>query len=156
MRGEILTALGATPRLMERMVRVFPADRLDDRPSHADLSPRMAIASLADNETLILERIRTANLKPGTAFDSVNALERAKEYHYDEKDVFHEAEVYESRRMMTIDYLRELHDTDWSKTLILGGIAVTIADYVGIVLANDIVHLDQISRHLATEVATLS
>jgi hypothetical protein len=156
MRGEILTALGATPRLMERMVRVFPADRLDDRPSHADLSPRMAIASLADNETLILERIRTANLKPGTTFDSINALERAKEYHYDEKDVFHEAEVYESRRMMTIDYLRELHDTDWSKTLILGGIAVTIADYVGIVLAHDIVHLDQISRHLATEVATLS
>jgi hypothetical protein len=156
MRGEILTALGATPRLMERMVRVFPADRLDDRPSHADLSPRMAIASLADNETLILERIRTANLRPGTAFEAINALERAKEFHYDEKDVFHEAEVYESRRMMTVDYLRELHDTDWSKTLILSGISVTIADYVGIVLANDIVHLDQISRHLATEVATLS
>lgn len=156
MRGEILTALSATPRLMERMVRVFPADRLDDRPSHADLSPRMAIASLADNETLILERIRTANLKPGTAFDAINALERAKEYHYEEKDVFHEAEVYESRRMTTIDYLRDLHDTDWNKTLILGGISVTIGDYVGIVLANDIVHLDQISRHLATEVATLS
>jgi hypothetical protein len=58
--------------------------------------------------------------------------------------------------MMTVDYLRELHDTDWNKTLILSGVAVTIAEYVGIVLAHDIVHLDQISRHLATEVATLS
>lgn len=156
MRGEILTALGATPRLMERLVRVFPADRLDDRPSHADLSPRMAIASLADNETVILERIRLANLKPGSVFDSINALERAKEFHYDEKDVFHEAEVYESRRMMTVEYLQGLHDTDWNKTMVLSGIAVTIADYVGLVLANDIMHLDQISRHLATEVATLS
>lgn len=44
---------------------------------------------------IILERIRLANSKPGTALDSIDPVARAKEHHYAEKNVFHQAEVFE-------------------------------------------------------------
>lgn len=156
MKGEILTSLGHTPRVMERLVRVFPPDRLDDRLNGAQFTAREAIASLADNEVIILDRIRLANTKPGASVDKVDPVARAKEHHYSDKNIFHEAEVYESRRLTTIEYLRGLEGSDWEKTLVISGETVTIADYVSLVLSNDLFHLDQISSFLATEVATIS
>lgn len=156
MRNEILDALCASPRVVERLLRVFPHDRLDVAYGKAKLTPREAIASLADNEVIILDRIRMANLKPGSSVESMDPVEMAKAKHYSEKNPFHEAEVFESRRMTTVDYLRELHDEAWSKTFVLGGYSITIREYVTIVLANDLFHLDQLSQHVATEVATIA
>jgi hypothetical protein len=156
MRHEVLTALGKSPKVVERMLRVFPTDRLDDRFPGTRFSPREAIASLADNEVIILDRIRMANMRPGSAVESINPVERAEEHHYSDKNVFHEAEVYESRRQVTVDYLtNEMHDDDWTKTFVLSGVSVTIGEYVSLILANDIFHLEQISQHIATEAATI-
>ena len=157
MRHEVLEALGKSPKVVERMLRVFPTDRLDERYAGTRFSPREAIASLADNEVIILDRIRMANMRPGSAVESIDPVERAREHHYSDKNVFHEAEVFESRRQVTVDYLtNEMHDDDWGKTFVLSGVSVSIGEYVSLILANDIFHLEQISQHLATEAATIS
>lgn len=156
MRDEILNALCATPRVIERILRVFPHDHLDDHTGRALFSPRETIASLADNEMIILERIRLANSKPGTVLESIDPVARAKEHHYAEKNVFHEAEVFESRRLTTVEYLRDLSDADWAKTFTLSGHTVSISDYVTVILSHDMFHLDQISQHVATEAATIA
>lgn len=156
MRQEVLESLSASPKIIERLLRVFPSDRLDDKSPCARFSARETIASLADNEMIILDRIRLANQQPGASVDSIDPVVRATEHHYGDKDVFHEAEVFESRRLMTIDYLRGLHDEDWSKTFILSGISTTISDYVSIVMANDLFHIEQVSCLVAPEAATIA
>lgn len=156
MKAEILRSLTATPHVMERLLRVFPSDRLDDKLGGVDFTPREAIASLADNEVIILDRIRMAHKRPGTAVESIDPVAQAKTHNYTGKNVFHEAEVYESRRLMTVDYLGAFEPGDWEKTLVLSGAEVTLNEYISLVLANDLFHLDQISRHMATEVATLA
>jgi hypothetical protein len=156
MREEILEALCSAPRLVERILRVFPTDRLDDRSGRATFSPREAIASLADNEMIILDRLRLANLKPGSQVSNIDPIERAMQHHYADKNVFHEAEVFESRRQMTCDYLRNLSQEDMAKSFVLSGMEMSIRDYISLMLANDMFHLEQLSCHLATEVATIS
>jgi hypothetical protein len=99
---------------------------------------------------------RMANLRPGSAVESIDPVERAKEHHYSDKDVFHEAEVYESRRQTTVEYLRELNEDDWSKTFVLSGVPIAISEYASLILSNDLFHMDQMSLHVATEAATIS
>jgi hypothetical protein len=156
MKGEILTSLGAAPRIMERLLRVLPNEQLDQCPPGSTLTPREAIQSLAQNEVVILDRIRLAHTRPGSEVEALNPLEKRADLKLNGKDVFHEAEVFESRRMMTLEYLQSLDAADWDKALVLSGQPVDLNDYVGLVLASDLAHLDQITRLLATEVATHS
>jgi hypothetical protein len=150
-------ALAAAPKVVERLLRVFPKDRLDDKLPSTDTTPRQVIALLADTEQLILDRIRLANTRPGSSVPWYDPAERARERHYSEKDAFHEAEVYESRRQVTLDYLRSLNDGDWRKTLVIEGKQeYTIDQYLVLVMAHDLERIGQLTEHLATEAATIS
>lgn len=153
----MIHALHSGPKVVERLMRAFPTDRLDDRLEHDRFSAREVIAHLADCEMVFLDRIRVANLRPGTAIEGFDPGQRAIEHHYSDKDVFHEAEVYESRRMMTIEYLENLTDEDLLKTFVApSGDAVSIRDFLAKLLAHDLYHIEQLSAYFANEVATIS
>lgn len=157
MRERMLTDFSLAPKILERILRVFPTERLDDRIEKDRFTAREVIAHLADYEQVILDRIRAANLQPGRTVPGFDPDQRAAEHHYGDKDVFHEAEVYESRRGVTIEYLQGLEDADWDKTFVhANGTTYTIRDYVALVFLHDLEHLDQISHYLATEVATIN
>ncbi len=152
----MLHAFAAGPRVIERLTRVFPPERLDERIEKDRFTAREVFAHVADYEQTVLDRIRLANQKPGSQVPVFDPDQHATEHKYGEKDPFREAEVFESRRGMTIDYLRELTVTDLDKTFVRAdGKAVTIRDYVGMVMAHDLEHIEQISAYLATEVATI-
>lgn len=151
-----LHALQSGPKIVERILRVFPHDRLDDRIDSDRFTAREVVSHLADYEQTVLDRIRVANTHPGRAVPDYDADEHANAHHFGEKEVFHEAEVYESRRGMTIDYLNELESSDYSKTFVWNGKEISIADYLCHVLKHDLNHLEQISSYLATEAATLT
>jgi hypothetical protein len=155
MDKSILASLATSPRIVERMLRVFPTERFDDRAAEADFTPREAIASFADMEQIALERATLAVRNPGTSVENIEARLRSREG-YAETNPFHEAEVFESRRMMTVDFLSGLTQEDFRKTLVLSGREITLAEYCSLVLAHDMFHLDELSRYLATEAATLS
>jgi hypothetical protein len=150
-------ALTSGPHIVERLLRVFPTDRLDDRIEADRYTAREVIAHLADYEQVVLERCRCAKLKPGTEVPSYDPDARAAEHKYHTKDVFREAEVFESRRMMTLELLADFTPDDWEKTFVIaGGSSWTVKEYMSMILSHDLGHVDQISAYLATEVATIA
>lgn len=152
-----LHALQSAPKVVERVLRVFPHDRLDDRFDTDRFTAREVVAHLADYEQTVLDRIRAANSKPGREVPAYDPDANAAEHHFGEKDVFHEAEVYESRRGMTIEYLQGLTREDYAKTFTLpDGRVFSISDYLCHILRHDLNHLEQMSHYLATEVATIT
>lgn len=157
MQEWMLHAFGRSPKITERLLRVFPQSRLDERIEKDRFTTREVIAHLADYEQTVLDRIRVAHLKPGHSVPAYNADEHCNEHHFGDKDVFHEAEVFESRRDMTIEYLKALEPEDWKKTFTRpDGSAMSIHEYAEAVFAHDIEHIDQITMYLATEVATIT
>jgi DinB superfamily len=156
MHDWMLNTLNKGPKIVERLLRVFPTDRLDDRIEKDRFTAREVVAHLADYEQDVLDRIRVANLKPGHTVPLYDPDARCREHHFFDKEIFHEAEVFESRREMTYEYLMALTEEDWAKTFVRDGYgAVTIHEYVGMVLAHDVEHIEQLSAYLATEVATI-
>ena len=157
MRDDLISALGASPKVFERLLRVFPKSRLDDRAEPDRFTPREVIAHLADWEQVILDRVRIANLRPGSPGTVEDPGERARSHHYMDKDVFHEAEVFESRRRTTLEYLRNLNEVDWKKTFIhLKMGEVTVEAYMVNILEHDMYHLEQVTCYLANEVASIA
>ncbi len=157
MKKYIFHSLASGPKTIERLLRVFPKESLDERREPGRLTPREAIAHLADFEKTHLDRIRSATKKPDTTLDRINVSQLAAERRYAEKDVFHEAEVFESRRALTIEFLRGLTDEDLHKTLKTpDGESITILDYAASIVSHDMMYLERISEHLANGVATIS
>ena len=152
----MLKAFSMGPHVVERMLRVFPHDRLDDRIEKDRYTAREVIAHLADYEQHALEAFRVAKLKPGGTIEGYDPDERCAIHGFSGKDVFREGEVFESRRLMTVDFLRTFEDADWDKTFVTpSGRVVTARDFFTAILAHDLEHLDQLSAYLATEVATI-
>jgi hypothetical protein len=156
MRDDLISALNSSPKIVERLLRVFPKTRLDDRSETDRFTPREVIAHLADWEQVILDRVRVAKIRPGNPGPVEDATQRALTHHYGDKDVFHEAEVFESRRQTTLEYLRDLNEVDWKKTFIHQSMGeVTIEAYMINILEHDMYHLEQLSCYLANEVASI-
>lgn len=157
MRDYRFQALAAAPKVVERLLRVFPRDRYDERPHQESLTCREIFALLSDTEEIVLDRIRTAYRSPGTTVPWYEPTDRAASRHYSEKDPFHEAEVFESRRQMTLEYLEALTADDYKKSVTLDGHGTwTIDEYIVMVLAHDMERIAELSEFLANEVATIS
>lgn len=153
----LIRSLMAAPKVVERLLRVFPHDRLDERVEKDRFTAREVIAHLADYEQTVLDRIRVATLHPGREVPWYDPDGRCTEHAFDTKEVFHEAEVYESRRGMTLDFLRELSTEQMDNSIKFpDGNSVSIRSYVDRVLHHDLEHLEQLSAYLATEVATMT
>lgn len=154
---DILRSLERGPKVVERVLRVFPHDRIDDRVEVNRFTAREVVAHLADLEATVLDRIRQAHLKPGSQVDSYYDPDaQASRHRFEDKEVFHEAEVYESRRGMTLDYLRSLSAPDFEKTFQFpDGVSMSIADYCTHIVLHDLEHIEQLSCYLATEAATI-
>lgn len=157
MQEWLISAFSKAPHVVERILRVFPHDRLDERVDKDRFTAREVIAHLADYEQVILESFRLAKSKPGSQLTKYDPDGQCEAHKFGEKDVFKEAEVFESRRLMTADFLREFSDADWNNELVTpSGKTITAKDYLMFMLAHDVEHLDQLSAYLAVEVATIS
>ena len=157
MDENVLHALGAAPKVVERILRVFPHDRLDDRIDADRFTAREVIAHLTDYEQTVLDRIRAATHSPGRDVPWYEPDARAAQHEFSDKEVFHEAEVYESRRGMTLDFLRSMDDGVFNNGMKFpDGTTLTISQYISNTLCHDMMHLEQLSSYLATEVASIS
>lgn len=152
----MINSLIFAPKIVERLLRVFPTDRIDERIEADRFTAREVIAHLADFEQTVLDRIRVANQKPGKEVPFYDADVAATEHKFAEKEIFHEAEVFESRREMLAEYLGDFAPADWQKTFVLpDGTSVTIYDFIFKLMLHDLEHIEQLSHYLATEVATI-
>lgn len=151
-----MRTLGFAPKVIERLLRVFPHDRLDDRVEEDRFTAREVVAHLADYEKTVLDRIQVADHSPGREVPWYDPDTSCSEHKFGEKEVFHEAEVFESRRGMTIDFLKGLSPEDLQKTFKRpDGTSTTILEYVDGLVRHDFEHVEQLSAYLATEAATI-
>lgn len=157
MQDWILESFRHAPRIIERMIRVFPTERWDERIEKDRFTAREVVAHLADFEQVLLERFSMIKNHPGNQIAAYDPDKQCAEHKFGEKDPFREAEVYESRRQMTREYLRDFTKDDWSKTYVNAkGQLVSAGELLTLALAHDLEHVDQMSSYLATEVATIS
>lgn len=157
MDKRVLTSLSQGPKIIERLLRVFPHDRLDDRIEADRFTAREVVSHLADYEQTVLDRIRAANQTPGRTVPDYDPDVQASLHGFADKEPFHEAEVFESRRGMTLAYLADLSDEDLEKTFQRAGAQpITIRQYLTLLLTHDMEHIEQVSAYLATEVAVHS
>lgn len=157
MRKYVVHALGSGPKTIERLLRVFPKDRMDERIDSVGLTARGVIAHLAYLEQVHLDRMRYAVMHPSSKVESVDPWERARDGAYDGKDPFHEAQVLESRRAMTVEYLEGLTSDELHCGMTTPeGEEINVLEYGLSIVAHDMEHLEALSTFLATEVATMS
>jgi len=150
-----MQALTKGPKIVERILRVFPTDQLDEAIQKDNFTPREIVAHLADYEQYVLDVIRVANQKPGHNFEAFDNKVHAQEHKYKDKEVFREAEVFETRRQMTLDYAHELNSSDEVKKINIGGNQIDILHFLMDVIGHDLEYIDQLTAYLATEVATI-
>ncbi|MFW5697245.1 MAG: hypothetical protein ACOCX1_01650 [Fimbriimonadaceae bacterium] len=81
MKKYVFRALESGPKVVERLLRVFPKDRLDEQLAPNAFTARELVAHLADFEQIHLDRIRYATKHPGEAYEAIDAFERAREGH---------------------------------------------------------------------------
>ena len=152
----IITALENGPKVFGRLLRVFPTDRIDERVDKDRFTAREVIAHLADYEQTVLERVSTAHHFSGKTVPSFDPDKNCVNHKYGEKNVFHEAEVFESRRQMTVEHLKGLTEDQLNSTFkIEGGREFSIQQYMMMISTHDMEHLEQVSKYLASEVATI-
>lgn len=156
MDKRVLAALTRAPKIVERLLRVFPHDRLDDRIEADRFTAREVVAHLADYEQTVLDRLRAANLKPGREVPDYDPDTQADSHCFADKEPFHEAEVFESRRALTVEYVEGLEEADLDKTFVRNGQTYSIRQYLLLLLTHDLEHIEQVSAYLATEVAVHS
>ncbi|MBL8087521.1 MAG: DinB family protein [Chthonomonas sp.] len=156
MKRYIFHSLESGPKAIARLLRVFPSDRLDEKLDSNRFTAREVIAHLADVEVIHLARLRKAVSEPGykmVGFDSEN---QAIEHHYATKEVYHEAEVFESRREITLNYLRELTDAQLHTACVApNGDQIDVLTYAMSIVSHDVYHFEQLTAYLANEAALL-
>lgn len=156
MKRYVFHSLEAGPKAIARLLRVFPTDRLDERLDPNRYTAREIIAHLADVEEVHLGRMRKALATEGYKAEPFAHDERIVEHHYADKDVYHEAEVLESRREMTLGFLRDLTDEQLHRHFIApSGDDIDIITYAELVVSHDMYHLEQLTQYLANEAAVL-
>jgi hypothetical protein len=156
MKRYIFHSLEAGPRAIARILRVFPTERLDERLDTNRFTAREIIAHLTDIEEVHFARIKKVLSNPGYKIDAINAGERVETHHYHDKDVYHEVEVFESRREMTLELLRELTDEQLHiKCIAPSGEEIVLLEYAMSIVSHDMYHLEQLTAYLANEAALL-
>ena len=154
MKRYIFHSLEAGPKAIARILRVFPPDRIDERLDTGRFTGREIIAHLADIEEVHLGRIHKAVSTDGYVAEKLDVDSRITEHNYASKNIYHEAEVFESRREMTLDYLRGLSDEDLHRKFTApSGDEIDILTYAMSLVSHDMYHLEQITQYLANEAA---
>ncbi|MBS1705577.1 MAG: DinB family protein [Armatimonadetes bacterium] len=156
MKRYIFHALESGPKAIARILRVFPTDRLDERLEPNRFSAREVISHLADIEEVHFARCKKGVANPGYKIDPLDIESRSHAHHYADKDVYHEAEVFDSRREMLMDYLRGLTDEELhTKVVAPSGDDIDVLTYAMSIVSHDMYHLEQLTMYLANEAALL-
>src|SRR5690349_11158465 len=115
-REHVITALGATPLVLARLVECYPSEGPQwDRQEPGRFTPREHVAHMADWEEVFHERIRlTAEMdQPPVPNPDETALSIERQYSL--SDPIGKAQLFAVRRQALIDFLKERQEDDWQR-----------------------------------------
>jgi mannose-6-phosphate isomerase-like protein (cupin superfamily) len=147
----LLPGLKRSTQSVRRILALIPNASLDVR-QEGRLTPREALAHLADLEPLYRARLELAVSSPGSKVDLIDVDGRIVELGFAQSDPDREMIKWEEEREKTIEFLEGLADEDWSKKIIhpeRGEASIYVLAYQ--VLAHDAYHLEQFSQSLMPE-----
>ncbi|RYG23781.1 DinB family protein [bacterium] len=144
-----LLALRHTPAILERILDDVSPARYGDRVSDDRFTLLEMVCHMADFEDIYLERMRAALKTDGIEVADVDEGQRAKDKHYDCRDLHKELEVLANRRRDTIDFLEGLTEDQLNRSFTKEGMGkVTIKEYLAILAGHDLYHLEQATWYL--------
>lgn len=144
-----LSSLESTPKTLVNIVDQVKPDKYLDHTDPERFNLAEMVAHLADFDDIFLDRLRLAHEAPGATVESYDPDARAKEKHYDQKDIHHELDVFENRRRDLVDFLNTLTPADWNKQFHHPDLGeTTIDEYANIILAHDLSHLAHATSYM--------
>lgn len=144
-----LNSLENTPKTLVNIVDQVKPDKYHEvtDPDRFNLSEM--VAHLADFDDIFLDRLRLAHEAPGATVESFDPEARAREKHYEAKDIHHELDVFQNRRRDLVDFLGTLTPADWKKQFHHPDLGdTTIDEYANIIMAHDLSHLAHATSYM--------
>jgi uncharacterized damage-inducible protein DinB len=144
-----LSSLKSTPKTLVNIVDQVKPDKFTEQTDPERFNLAEMVAHLADFDDIFLDRLRLAHEEPGSTVESFDPDARAREKHYDQKDIHHELDVFENRRRDLVDFLSTLTPTDWKKQFHHPDLGdTTIDEYANIIMAHDLSHLAHATSYM--------
>jgi uncharacterized damage-inducible protein DinB len=134
-----LNSLAHTPIILNNILHQVKQERFSERTVPNKPNLRELVAHIADYEDVVLDRLRLAQEKPGAVVESYETESRAEQKHFDERDPYHEIEVFMNRRRDLVEFLSGLSTEDWHKTFKHPKSGEqSIEEYANVILSHDL------------------
>lgn len=141
--------LAQTPEILTRIIDCVRPEHFNEKLGDDRFTLGEMVAHLADSEDIFLDRMRLAVEKPGGSIVPFDVDERAKEKHYDTRDLVHELQVFANRRRDTMTFLQELCADDHKKFFVHPESGATTVDQLAaFMMGHDLYHIGQASEYL--------
>ena len=139
----------STLATIERLMKLIPAARWDERLHPNRFTPREVVAHLADWEPIFLERILGAVEVEGYVVTPLDEDERARTHRYHEKDVPGSLQRFRAARERTLEVVQGLSDDQLARRLTHPERGEMWAlDLVQMLAGHDAYHIEQLSEYL--------
>jgi hypothetical protein len=149
MNSYLLPCLEMGPRVVRRLLRQLPRERLDEALHPDRFTPREVAAHLADWEPIMRERIRTALTSPGVEIRAYDEGQMALDHGYADLDPLEQVELFARERYATAEVLRGLNGSDWANSVHHPERGPqSVEDLANLLLGHDLYHIDQLSEYL--------
>ena len=145
-----LLSIRHTPAILERMLDQIPADRHKDVLNEGRFNLLEIIAHLADWEQILLDRMVLTVKHPGSTLQGYDESERAIEQKYNDKEIYHEIQVFANRRRDTIAFLETLTPEQFElKATHSERGELSLYDQANMIVGHDLYHIEQVSEYLS-------
>jgi uncharacterized damage-inducible protein DinB len=146
-----LTALNATPEVLEAFLKPLPADdpRWDKRPDPDRFTLREIVAHLADWDPIFTERMEKTVNEELPYIPDRDEGQVALDHDYAHQDPHAALARFRTSRAATVLFLSGLADSDWSRSAVkeIHG-PVTLERQAVLILAHDGYHMEQVVQWL--------
>lgn len=146
-----LTALNATPEVLEAFLKPLPADdpRWDLRPDPERFTLREIVAHLADWDPIFTERMEQTVTEELPFLPDKDEGQMALDHDYAHQDPHAALAHFRTARAALVVFLSGLTDADWSRVAMKEPHGpVTLERQAILVLAHDGYHMEQVVRWL--------
>lgn len=113
LRKYLLSALEATPGILEHLLHGLCNEEADFRPDAARFSIREVMAHLADWDAIFLERLQRTRDEEEPLLEDLDEGQLAVERDYAHADLLEQSRIFRERRAQTVEFARTLSPHEW-------------------------------------------
>ena len=145
----LLKAPMHTLTVIERVMKLIPATRWDEKLHEGRFTPREVIAHLADWEPIFMERLQGGVHVAGYVIQPYDEMERAIAHQYSAQDVPGAMARFRAARKTTLAYVETFNEFQLRLPVTHPEYgAMQVIDIVHMLAGHDAYHIDQLTEYL--------